>query len=111
MLNIYPYNNGHMMIVPYRHVPDLEKLRKEEQADILSLLTESKKLLDKCLGPHGYNIGVNIGHCSGAGYPGHIHFHVVPRWEGDTNFIPVLTGTKVVPQSLDTLYRRLKEEK
>ena len=109
MLNIFPYNNGHLMVAPYRHIKDLEKLREEEQMDIFSLLIESKTLLDKCLKPSGYNIGINLGRCAGAGYPGHMHIHIVPRWVGDTNFMPLLTGTKVVPQSLDTLYQRLKE--
>lgn len=108
MLNIYPYNNGHIMVAPYKHIGDLAKLTKTELADMFALVVESKHLLDKALSPEGYNIGMNIGKVSGAGFSQHIHMHIVPRFNGDTNFMPVLSGTKVISESLKELYNRLK---
>ncbi len=108
VLNIYPYNNGHVMVAPYRHVKNLEDLRDEELLDLMGLVIRTKKDLDKFLKPNGYNIGLNIGKAGGAGF-GHLHVHVVPRWRGDTNFMPALTDTKVIMQSLDELYRILKK--
>ena len=108
MLNAYPYNNGHVMIAPYRHVSSLEKLTQEETLGLFNLLNYTKKMLDKKLKPMGYNIGLNVGRCAGAGFPGHIHIHIVPRWQGDTNFMPVLSSTKVVPASLVKMYNTLK---
>ena len=107
VLNIYPYNNGHVLVMPYRHVNDLAKLRQEEIIDLIELLNSAQKRLDKALKPGGYNIGLNIGRVAGAGFPGHVHIHVVPRWRGDVNFMPVLTGTKVISQSLRMLYGKL----
>ena len=109
ILNIYPYNNGHILVMPYRHVNDLTKMRKDERADLMALIDRSRKVLDKVLKPSGYNIGVNIGRWAGAGYPGHIHFHIVPRWKGDINFMPVTANVKIISQSLSTLYKRLRE--
>lgn len=108
MLNIFPYNNGHLLISPKRHVRELSQLRHEEILDLFSCLDKSKKLLDKVLGPEGYNIGINIGKSSGAGIPGHLHIHLVPRWTGDTNFMPALFNAKIISQSLEELKRRLK---
>ncbi len=107
VLNIFPYNNGHAMIIPNRHVNDLKKLRKEEKADLWALLEDVKDLLDRVLKPQGYNIGINMGKSAGAGFPGHIHIHIVPRWQGDENFMPVIAQTKVVSQSMDILLERL----
>ena len=107
MLNIYPYNNGHVMVSPKRHKPSLDKLTPGELKDLMLLLNQTTKLLDKALKPDGYNIGINIGKISGAGYPGHVHIHIVPRWQGDTNFMPLFSETKVISESLDALYRRL----
>jgi len=107
MLNIYPYNNGHIMIAPNRHKSSLEKLTGPELRDLMLLLNETTGLLDKVLKPDGYNVGINLGKIAGAGYPGHVHIHIVPRWEGDTNFMPVLSDTKVISESLDSLYKRL----
>lgn len=107
VLNIFPYNNGHVMIIPNRHVNDLKKLRKEEKEDLFALLEHVKDLLDKVLHPQGYNIGINIGRAAGAGFPGHFHIHIVPRWKGDVNFMPVTTDTKVISQSMDVLLERL----
>ncbi len=107
VLNIYPYNNGHVLIIPNRHLNDLDKMRKEEKEDLFQLLEASKNLLEKVLKPDGYNIGINIGRIAGAGFPGHFHIHIVPRWKGDVNFMPVTANTKVVSQSLAALYRKL----
>ncbi len=107
VLNIYPYNNGHVLIVPNRHVTGLTKLIKEEKLDLLELLEATEGLLDKTLRPGGYNIGINIGRVAGAGFPGHLHIHLVPRWKGDVNFMPVIGNIKVISQSLKTLYRKL----
>lgn len=112
VLNIYPYNNGHVLIVPYRHIKDLWRLNKEERDDLFELLRKVQNLLDHVLHPGGYNIGLNIGRVAGAGFPGHLHMHLVPRWKGDVNFMPVVGNTKVISQSLKTLLRKLlKAEK
>ena len=105
MLNIYPYNNGHVMVAPFRHVKSLEYLKAEEMKDLMDLVVKTKKVLDKKIKPHGYNIGLNIGKAAGAGFAGHIHIHIVPRWTGDTNFMPASCGTKVISESLDVMYK------
>ena len=110
VLNIYPYNNGHCLVVPNKHVNDISKLKKDERNDLLDLLDETKGILDKALSPHGYNLGMNIGRVSGAGFPGHLHIHIVPRWKGDVNFMPVVANTKVISQSLKELYKQLQNE-
>ena len=107
VLNIYPYNNGHVLIMPYRHVGDIAKLTEKEMADLMALLNKTKKLLDRALKPKGYNIGINIGRAAGAGYPGHVHIHIVPRWFGDVNYMPVLADTKIISQSLRALWQKL----
>jgi len=107
VLNIYPYNNGHALIIPYRHVKDLRDLRREERENLFDVMASAQALIDKAIRPNGYNIGVNIGKVAGAGFPGHVHIHIVPRWKGDVNFMPVTADTKVVSQSLKDLYRRL----
>jgi ATP adenylyltransferase len=107
ILNIYPYNNGHFMTCPLRHIKDLAQLKKEEVLDLFQVIEDTKKLTDKILKPQGYNIGLNLGRVSGAGIADHIHVHVVPRWEGDTNFMPLISDTKVIPQSLKSLYGNL----
>ena len=108
MLNMFPYNNGHVMISPNRHIGNLKALSNKEINDIFKSLKQVIDLLNKVLKPRGYNLGINIGKCSGAGIPGHLHLHVVPRWEADTNFMPILSNTKVVSQSLEELYQELK---
>jgi ATP adenylyltransferase len=108
MLNIYPYNNGHVMVAPFRHVRDLDKLKADELSDLMETVVRVKSLLDRKLKPHGYNIGINIGHVAGAGFAGHIHVHIVPRWKGDTNFMPVVADFKIVSESLKAMYRALK---
>ncbi len=108
VLNIYPYNNGHVMVAPYRHIADFDKLSQKEIADLMHNLIEIQEILKKILKPQGFNIGINIGRVAGAGFPGHIHIHIVPRWNGDTNFMPVITKTKVLSESLEDLYRKIK---
>ncbi|MFC1809190.1 HIT domain-containing protein [Candidatus Omnitrophota bacterium] len=108
LLNIYPYNNGHVMIAPNRHVNDIDKLTVVERNGILSLTIEIQKALKKILRPNGFNIGMNIGDVAGAGIKEHIHMHIVPRWNGDTNFMPTLSDTKVISQSLEELYESLR---
>lgn len=110
VLNIFPYNNGHLMVIPKRHVADLKNFTKEEKMDMLNLLQHTQSLLDAVLNPDGYNIGANIGKVAGAGFPGHFHIHVVPRWRGDVNFMPVTGHTKVISQSMRILYKRLCDE-
>jgi len=110
MLNLYPYNNGHVMIAPYRHVKSLEFLSEAELADLMKLFNSTKVILDKKLKPHGYNIGINIGKLGGAGFAGHVHIHIVPRWLGDTNFMPLTAETKVVSESLEAMSRLLKSK-
>lgn len=107
VMNLYPYTTGHLMVAPYRHVAGLGDLTYEEACEIMQLVSLSEKLLLKALKPDGFNIGMNIGRCAGAGYPGHIHVHIVPRWEGDTNFMPVVGETKVLPETLTDTYRKI----
>lgn len=108
VLNLYPYNNGHILVSPRRHVKSIEQLTDAETLDLMYSIKRAKKILDKELKPQGYNIGINLSGAAGAGITGHLHLHIVPRWKGDTNFMPVLAGTKVISQSLDELSRRLK---
>lgn len=103
MLNIYPYNNGHVLVAPLRHIRDISQLSQKEASDIFESLKRVKSLLNKVLKPQGYNIGVNLTRVAGAGIAGHLHIHIVPRWLGDTNFMPVVSDTKVISQSLDEL--------
>jgi len=107
MMNRFPYNNGHLMVAPYRHVADLESLEEEEMLEMMTLLSMSVRALRRAYNPHGFNIGVNIGKVAGAGVEGHIHFHVVPRWVGDTNFMPILSETRVIPELLMETYDKL----
>ena len=107
ILNRYPYNNGHMMIAPYRHLNALEALRVEEWTEMLRLARTLLRRLNARLHPHGFNIGMNLGRAAGAGIPGHLHLHIVPRWTGDTNFMPLLTHARIISQSLDALQRLL----
>ncbi|MFA5356165.1 MAG: HIT domain-containing protein [Candidatus Omnitrophota bacterium] len=109
LLNIFPYNNGHTMVSPIRHIKELSKLNEKEALDIFHTVNKVKKILDKVLKPHGYNIGMNTSESAGAGEAGHMHIHIVPRWKGDTNFITSLSGTKVISQSLDELHKQMKK--
>ncbi len=107
MLNRFPYNSGHMMVAPRRHVPELSDLNELELKDLFKLLVKGIEVLKRVFAPHGFNIGMNIGKVAGAGFEGHLHIHIVPRWEGDTNFMPVLARTKVIPHHLEEVYERL----
>ena len=100
MLNLYPYNNGHLMVVPNRHINDLRELSVSEFTEVQRLLNTSISALEDQMKPHGYNVGLNIGKAAGAGIDTHLHFHIVPRWNGDTNFMPVLGEVKVISQDL-----------
>jgi ATP adenylyltransferase len=104
VLNRFPYNNGHLLIAPRAHKGRLEQLTPPEVLETMSTLTRMVQTLDGLMRPDGYNIGLNLGKAAGAGLPGHLHWHVVPRWNGDTNFMPVLADTKVIVQSLGALY-------
>ena len=108
-LNAYPYNSGHLMIIPYRHVPSLENLEREELYELMELIIESLKILRESFSPDGFNIGVNIGRAAGAGIADHVHIHVVPRWVGDTNFMAIIGSTKNLPISLEETYKLLKD--
>ncbi|MEA1965243.1 MAG: HIT domain-containing protein [Candidatus Aerophobetes bacterium] len=109
MLNIFPYNNGHLLIAPYRHIGSIEELSKEESEELMSILTQMVKLLKKVLHPAGFNIGMNLGRVAGAGIEDHLHIHIVPRWRGDSNFMPVISETKVISEALQKTYQKLKE--
>jgi len=100
LLNLYPYNNGHLMIIPFRHINDLDELSDNEGFEIIKELQMARSALKVISQPHGFNIGVNLGRVGGAGIHEHIHFHIVPRWNGDTNFMPVLGEVKVISQEL-----------
>jgi ATP adenylyltransferase len=104
VLNRYPYTNGHLMAVPYRHAAGLDDLDPEETADVMALLSDALRALRSLFHPDGFNIGANMGRVAGAGVEGHVHMHVVPRWNGDTNFMPVFADTRVIPQALDETY-------
>ena len=108
ILNAYPYNPGHLMVAPVRHVGELEELRPDELAAGSELLQRSVRALKESSNPDGFNLGMNLGRVAGAGIPGHLHWHVVPRWNGDTNFMPVLGETRVLPEALEATYARLK---
>ncbi|MEO0270599.1 MAG: HIT domain-containing protein [candidate division WOR-3 bacterium] len=107
ILNKFPYNSGHLMIAPYRHTGKIENLKDEESLEIFNFLKLSIKALKKSIKPHGFNIGINIGKIAGAGYPGHVHLHVVPRWGGDTNFMPVIGETKIIPEEIERTFKIL----
>lgn len=107
MLNLYPYTNGHLMLVPKRHADSLEKLKDDERLDLLKLLDRSVAALKKSFHPQGFNVGMNLGKAAGAGIPDHIHIHVVPRWLGDTNFMPLIGNVKVIPDSLQRVHKVL----
>ncbi len=108
IMNLYPYNTGHVMVAPIRHVASIEDLTDEEILEIGRLVKLSMKAIREALHPHGFNIGVNIGRVAGAGIEDHVHIHIVPRWNGDTNFMPVVAGVKVIPQDVRETYRLLK---
>lgn len=110
ILNRYPYNNGHLMVAPYRHVGQLENLKEEELLELFKASQLCIKVIKAGLNPQGLNLGMNLGKVSGAGVADHIHLHIVPRWRGDTNFMPILAETKIVSIGLKQTYKLLKKE-
>lgn len=110
VLNMYPYNNGHIMVVPNRHVARLSQLTSRERSDMMEVAVKMQGALDEVLAPQGYNIGMNIGKVSGAGVDQHVHLHIVPRWMGDTNFMSAVSDIKVIVQSLQELQEKLCEK-
>lgn len=109
VLNLYPYNNGHMLVAPQRHLARLDDLTADEQAELSGQIAGMVRLLEQVMRPQGFNIGLNLGQVAGAGLPGHLHWHIVPRWNGDTNFMSTLAGTRVIPQSLEAAWEMLTE--
>ena len=109
LLNRYPYSNGHLLAAPHAHVAELSDLDAPERAGLMELCDLAARVLKAAVNPQGVNVGANLGRAAGAGVPGHLHFHVVPRWAGDCNFMDVVAGTRVIPQALDESYRVLKD--
>ena len=109
MLNLYPYNNGHLMIAPYQHVETIEKLDIDTLTELMAQAQLALRALRLVMTPDGFNMGINEGKVAGAGYAEHMHFHIVPRWCGDTNFMPVIADIKVIPEHLDIVYQKLKQ--
>lgn len=110
ILNKFPYNNGHLMIVPNRHVSSLSLLSAEEKVDVLDLMDKMLAVIRRAMKAQGFNIGINMGRIAGAGIPGHVHIHIVPRWKGDVNFMPVLGDAKVISESLYSAYETFAAE-
>ncbi|MFB0557177.1 MAG: HIT domain-containing protein [Dehalococcoidia bacterium] len=108
ILNAFPYNPGHLMIAPYRHIANLQDLSDDEVTDHFNLVKKSLALLKEILNPDGFNIGLNIGKVAGAGIEEHLHTHIVPRWQGDVNFMPVLSNTRVISEGLAATYKKLR---
>lgn len=109
MMNLYPYSNGHLMILPIRHISGLEKMVESEWLEIFNLVRWGKEALTRVMRPDGFNLGMNLGRAAGAGIKDHLHFHLVPRWYGDTNFMSVLEEVRVIPEELSETYLKLKE--
>lgn len=108
IMNIFPYNNGHVMTIPYEHVDSIEQLDAATLTEIMQLTNLSLAAIRSASQPHGFNLGANIGKASGGGIDQHFHFHIVPRWQGDTNFMPIVAETRVLPEKLEDSYQRLK---
>ncbi len=107
-LNRFPYTNGHLLIAPGAHKPDLGDLSQTEMLELMQMLAKGEQALSRALNPQGFNVGMNLGRCAGAGLPGHLHFHIVPRWQGDTNFMAITGEVRVIPQDLAESYRAIK---
>lgn len=108
-MNKYPYNNGHLMVVPNRHTSEFDSLSDPEKLEMMNLVSKSMNVLKKTVNPDGFNVGMNIGKIAGAGIDDHLHFHIVPRWAADTNFMPVVGQTKIISEDLGETWERLKE--
>ena len=109
IMNLYPYNSGHLMIVPFAHVSALKELDEETRLECMNMINLGCEMLEKSLYPHGFNIGANVGRVAGAGIDEHVHFHIVPRWNGDTNFMPVLNEVKLISEFMEETYGKLKK--
>jgi ATP adenylyltransferase len=109
MLNKYPYVNGHLLVAPYRHAPTPVECTPEERAQMMELLTLGQQALALAMNPQGYNVGINIGKCAGAGVPGHVHAHIVPRWNGDINFMTIFGNVRIIPQAIEQAYAQLRD--
>ena len=109
ILNLYPYNNGHIMVVPNRHIADFSGLEKDELHDLFETVQKSEKVLKKVYNPDGINIGINLGKAAGAGIDEHLHVHLVPRWSGDVNFMTTISGFRVIPEDFSRSYQKIKE--
>lgn len=107
-LNRFPYTNGHLLIAPAAHKGDLAQLGQAEMLELMQMLAKAQQVLQRALNPQGFNVGMNLGRCAGAGLPDHLHFHIVPRWQGDTNFMAVTGDARVIPQNLAESYREIK---
>ncbi len=110
VMNLFPYNSGHLLVVPYKHTKGMDQLSARESADVIKVAGDCMKALQKISKPQGFNFGANLGRVAGAGIEGHVHFHVVPRWNGDTNFMPVLADTKVISEELKKTWSELRRE-
>jgi ATP adenylyltransferase len=110
MMNRFPYNNGHLLVAPLRHVSGIEFLDERESLDLLLMVRRSVEVLKKAMGPEGFNVGLNLGRVAGAGVEEHIHFHIVPRWNGDTNFMTILDDVRVIPEHLQQTYEKLRSD-
>lgn len=108
IMNRFPYNSGHLMVVPYQHSGNLQDLTREENSELMAVLQLSQKVLTEVMKPQGFNIGMNLGRVGGAGVEDHLHWHIVPRWNGDTNYMPIIGGTKVISEALDKTYEKLR---
>jgi ATP adenylyltransferase len=109
LLNAFPYNTGHLMVAPIRHLGDLETLDPAERTELIETTTQATSVLRATMGVDGFNVGMNLGSVGGAGIPDHVHMHVVPRWRGDTNFMPLIADTKVMPETLEQTYAKLRD--
>ena len=109
IMNLYPYNNGHLMIIPYRHTSDITSLTDEESLEIMKFVKITTKVIKNLMNPEGFNIGMNVGRPGGAGIAEHLHMHVVPRWTGDNNFMPVLGDTRVISEHIEVTYKKIKD--
>lgn len=109
IMNRYPYNAGHLMVIPYRHLHNFAELTEKELTELMQLVQKAVTVLTQVMSPHGFNLGINIGKVAGAGIDQHLHMHIVPRWNGDTNFMPVVSDTRIISESLESAYIRLKE--
>jgi ATP adenylyltransferase len=110
ILNRFPYNSGHLMVAPYRHAADLTDLSEKERYEMMDITVAAKQCLSEVMYPEAFNIGFNLGHAAGAGVADHIHMHIVPRWNGDTNFMPVISNTRCVPETLEATAELIREK-